>query len=168
LQQLALPGVCRGECSDQVIAQLVGWSSEWGMTFWIYSGGMTHNNDATPFAVLARPGARPRVIAHTLSDGLTDAIATGPQGALAVVDSSTGWRELAQGKVVETCEHATGACTPLPQASMWRHCPCAPDARPGRPGAAVTLDPAWSPTGAQLAYVKAPVDLARAWPGLGW
>jgi hypothetical protein len=170
-----LGGICSSGCvPDAVIADLKGWLPREGVAFWIFSSGAIHNPDSTPLVVVSRPGARPRVVAHTLSDGITRAAAAGSNGELAVVASSQdSGRWLAQGKLVETCEPRTLVCAPLPEASVWsgpgiQRCPCAPAPRPGEPGSGVSLDPAWSPDGEQLAYVKAPVDLASAWPSTGW
>jgi hypothetical protein len=38
----------------------------------------------------------------------------------------------------------------------------------GAPGSGVTLDPVWSPDGAYLAYVKAPIALTGGWLSLAW
>lgn len=169
-----LPGTCSGCGGGDVIADLAGWWAGWGIGFWVFSSGMTHNNDDTPLEVLARPGARPHLIGETLSDGETVAVAAGPAGSLAIVDS-TGGRELGAGKKVETCLVRSRTCTPVPGASTWdgpdpQVCakPCFPHAPAGKPGSGVSLDPAWAPDGALLAYVKAPVALTGGWPSLAW
>lgn len=108
----------------------------------------------------------PYVIGETLSDGTTDAVASGANGALALVES-TGGRALGRGKEVETCDPGTRMCTPLSGASVWparNTQPCGTGACPIRPapgsvGSGVSLDPSWSPSGTTLAYVKAPVVL---------
>jgi hypothetical protein len=172
----ALPGSCSGGCGgEQVIAHLAGWWPRWGMAFWSYCCGATHNSDNTPLELLSVPGAQPRLIAQTLSDGATDAVAAGPDGALAVVATTTEGRDIGQGKAVANCDARTQACVPVPRGSIWtapnRQCtyfsgaPCSAPPRSGTPGSGVSLDPAWSPTAPLLAYVKAPYsfDPAVAW-----
>jgi Tol biopolymer transport system component len=39
---------------------------------------------------------------------------------------------------------------------------------PGKPGSAVSLDPAWSPDGQLLAYVKSPIAFTEGQPPLSW
>ena len=142
-----LPGLCNDCHGDDVIPQLAGWWPHVGIGFWVYCCGMTHNNDDTPLEIVARAKAMPRIVARTLSDGVTDAV-SGDGGRLAVVSAHGGGRELTVGKTVEVCR--SGVCAPVPAATVW--------SRPGsRPGSAVTLDPAWSPDRRLLAYVKAPV-----------
>jgi len=165
---------CGPHCgANQAIAELAGWWPKWGITFWVFTGGMTHNSDSTPLAAISRPGAPPRLIAQTLSDGTTDAAAAGPRGELAVVASGTSaGREYALGKTVERCSAATFGCTALPGASSWAGRPlkCKPcfGAPATGSGSAVSLDPAWSPDGALLAYAKAPAYRAAASPNLAW
>jgi hypothetical protein len=171
-----LPGICSGCGNEEVIAHLAGWWPRWGIAFWSYCCGATRNLDNTPLELLTGPGAQPRLIAQTLSDGVTDAVAAGPGGSLAVVATTTEGRDIGQGKVVETCDTHTHACTPLSGGSIWTgpgrgQCayfsgaPCSAPPRFGTPGSGVSLDPAWSPTVPLLAYVKAPYtfDPARAW-----
>ncbi len=167
------PG-CGPHClAKQTIADLAGWWPKWGLAFWVVTSGMDHNSDATPLAVLRTSGARPRVITHTLSDGTTDAVSSGPAGRLSVVAStSSAGREYALGKTVENCSPSTFRCAPIPGASTWtgQPLPCNPcfgAPATGR-GSAVSLDPAWSPTGTLLAYVKAPAYRAAAGPDLAW
>jgi hypothetical protein len=38
----------------------------------------------------------------------------------------------------------------------------------GKRGSAVSLDPAWSPDGNLLAYVKLPLADTRGWPSANW
>ncbi len=172
-----LPDICSGSCGNmEVLADLTGWWPRRGIAFWAYCCGATRNLDDTPLEVLSAPGARPRLVAQTLSDGVTDAVAAGPGGSLAVVATSTEGRDIGQGKIVETCGSTPQACAPIPGGSVWTgpgrgRCtyfaggPCPSPPRIGTPGSAVSLDPAWSPTAPLLAYVKAPYtfDPARAW-----
>jgi dipeptidyl aminopeptidase/acylaminoacyl peptidase len=154
-----LANACTGCGGQGVLADLAAWSARYGILFWVYSSGMTHNNDATPLEVVPRPGIAPSVLAQTLSDGVTDALATGTRGALAVVSAGDGGRELAQSKTVEHCNPTTLSCTPVPGATAWA----------GKNGSGVSLDPAWSPSGSLLAYVRAPVVLMfRGSPPATW
>ncbi|HEX4033241.1 MAG TPA: hypothetical protein VHX66_02255 [Solirubrobacteraceae bacterium] len=171
-QQLFPSRICSGCGGRETIADLVGWWPRRGIGFWVYCCGATRNLDQTPLALIATPGARPRVFAQTLSTGTTF-VAAGAGGALAV-DATAGGagRVLGQGKTVEHCDAATRKCTPVPGATTWvgpdaQRCP-APSARgpscspvaiaaAGQPGSGVSLDPAWSPNATLLAYVRAPV-----------
>jgi hypothetical protein len=165
---------CGSRCvAHDAIAQLAGWWAKWGIAFWAFTSGMTHNSDSTPLSVIPRPGARPRVVADTLSDGTTDAVDAGPGGELALVASSApAGREYAIGKTVERCSPGTFTCAPLPGASTWAgrplHCKRCFGAPATGPGSAVSLDPDWSPNGTLLAYVKAPAYRAAAGPSLAW
>jgi|GEM_PF-1110906 len=168
-----LPGICTGCGQNGDIAHLAGWWTGRGIAFWVFSSGADHNADDTPLELVASPGARPRIIAHTLSDGETDAVATAPDGALALVESSAG-RELGQGKQVAVCDRRT-RCAALPGASVWSGpaAPCSqyvcmPVPAPGVAGSGVTLDPAWSPDGTSLAYVKAPAAPTEGDPAGSW
>ena len=168
-----IPGLC-ARCYSP-IAELAGWYPRWGIAFWSFAGGMVHNNDSTPLDVVAAPGARPRVLAETLSDGVNDVVAGGPEGRLALVANTNTealGRELGQGKSVQRCSVATRTCANVPAASRW-YGPAQPCRKPyapclthrpvlGTTGSGVSLDPAWSPDGSLLAYVKAPF-----WPDEG-
>lgn len=169
-----LPGICTECGGEEIIADLAGWWPKWGIGFWVFSSGMVHNLDDTPVELLTTPGSRPRIIGTTLSDGETDAIASGSNGALALVESTAG-REYGQGKEVENCLRSARSCSPLPGASVWtgadpQPCPmpCIPHPSSGSAGSGVTIDPSWSPSGTVLAYVKAPFALTAGWPTLGW
>jgi hypothetical protein len=174
---LRVPGICTG-CGgpNQIIADVAGWWPHWGIAFWAFSSGMVHNNDNTPVVIVAHPGATPYVLGDTLSDGATDALAAGRGGELAVVASTDDGREIGDGKMVEPCDAGSRTCRPIPGASVWsgrnpQRCPfasCSTFPAPGRAGSAVTLDPAWSPNGSQLAYVKAPVALTGGTPAPAW
>jgi len=178
----SFPGTCSGCGRDETIANLVGWWPRWGIAFWVYCCGATRNLDETPLALVARAGARPRVLAQTLSTGTTF-VAAGTDGALAVDASSSDGRVLGQGKAVEHCDTVTLRCTPVPGATTWigpdhQRCP-APTARgpscglvaiapDGRAGSGVSLDPAWSPDATLLAYVRAPVMKCVACSDAAW
>jgi hypothetical protein len=169
-----LPGICEQCGGNEIIPDIAGWWPKWGIGFWVFSSGMVHNLDDTPIELLTGPGVTPKLIGSTLSDGETDAIAHGANGTLAIVDSTAG-REYGQGKVVENCVASTRSCSTIPGASVWsgtipRTCSvaCMSAPQPGSAGSAVTLDPAWSPDGADLAYVKAPVALTQGWLPLNW
>jgi dipeptidyl aminopeptidase/acylaminoacyl peptidase len=141
-----------------------GWWKKWGIGFWVFQGGMVHDNDGSPLYVLASPGFQPKELGTTLSDGVTDAVAASPTGQLAIV--SAGIRDVASsGTKVETCSLATRSCTPVPGATTWNakasfSCPpgfiCVKPATPGNPGSGVTVDPSWSPDGSELAYARGP------------
>lgn len=173
-QRLPRPLACGPGCVPvDAIASLAGWWRKWGIGFWVFTSGMTHDPDATPLAAIARPGGSPRLVADTLSDGTTDATAAGPSGELALVVSTVmAGREYAAGKTVERCSLGSSRCTPLPGASTWAGPPlaCKPCfGAPARgPGSAVSLDPSWSPDGRLLAYVKAPTYRAGGNPTLAW
>jgi hypothetical protein len=89
-----------------------------------------------------------------------------------IASSTSAGREYAIGKTVELCSPATFSCTALLGTSTWTGRPlkCKPcfGAPATGPGSAVSLDPAWSPDGAVLAYAKAPAYRAAAGPNLSW
>jgi WD40-like Beta Propeller Repeat len=172
-----------GRVPDEVIPDLAGWWTGWGIAFWIYDFGGVHNLDSTPVAVVHSPGARPRLVAQTLSTGLTDEVGPGPNGRLALVATSTDMgRAIGSGKVVETCGAQTATCRAVTAASVWpgprlptprlpgcSHCGSVPTApADGTPGSGVSEDPSWSPNGRLLAYVKAPTYPLDAWPDDTW
>ena len=170
--------------ANEVIADLAGWWPQWGISFWVYCCGAIHSNDGSPLAVLAHPGARPRILTHTLSDRATDAIAVSANGALAIVaNARNGGREIGIGKTVETCAATTRTCTPVPGATTWvgpndqrcvipkltpQRCLGFAVAPAGHPGSGVSLDPSWSPAAGLLAYVRAPIALTGGWPDAAW
>jgi hypothetical protein len=167
----------RGRVPDEVIPDLAGWWKGWGVAFWIYDFGGVRNLDSTPLLVIRRAGEQPRLLAQTLSVGLSDEVAAGPYGKLALVASSSAGREYAAGKAVHVCNPTGGGCAPVPEATGWsgprigrcRPCtglPVVPAA--GLPGSGVSEDPAWSQNGRLLAYEKAPTDDNGAWPSDGW
>ena len=170
----------------EVIADVVGWWPRWGMGFWVRCCGGTNDLDGSPLAVISRPGARPHLLTQTLSDGVTDAVAAGAQGALALVADATSpnsGREIGAGKSVEACDVGAQSCTPVPGATTWtgpdrqrcvipkqsvKQCLGVVVPPAGQPGSGVSLDPAWSPGVTLLAYVRAPVALTGGWPDAAW
>jgi dipeptidyl aminopeptidase/acylaminoacyl peptidase len=120
-----------------------GWWPGWGIGFWVFSAASAHELDATPLDVIASPATPARPLSQTLSEGTTRAFAADPGGgALAVVEATVGTdaaRVDWQGKQVQVCTSPSQACAAI-------------DAAPGT----VTLDPAWTPHGSALAFVKAP------------
>jgi hypothetical protein len=173
----SLPGLC-SKCGGghNTIAQLAGWWAKWGVGFWVFSGGAVHGLDSSPLELVHSPGAAPHLIGHTLSTGTTDAIASGPRGDLALVSSAADvGRSYGIGKEVETCDLSSLDCSPVPAASTWTrpdpvHCSqeCSRWPASGKVGSAVSLDPAWSPNGHLLAYVKSPLADTGGQPPLSW
>jgi hypothetical protein len=164
-----------GRVPSEVIPDLAGWWPGWGIAFWIDDFGGVRNPDSTPLVAIARPRAQPRRVADTLSTGITDAVAPGAGDQLALVASSrTAGREFGDGKLVQSCRPRTG-CRAIPAATVWsgpngESCDlCFPlPPRSGEPGSGVSEDPAWSPQGSTLAYVKAPVVGTGADPSDAW
>ena len=169
-----LRGICGGCGGREVTPQLAGWWPRWGIAFWVFSSGATRELDGSWVGVVARPGAPLKLLAQTLPYG--EMLAPGRGGRLAVVANSTN-RVIGAGKTVEDCAARTLTCRALPGASIWsgpnpQRCPfgsCSKLPQPGDPGSAVTLEPAWSPDGSLLAYVKGPLVFSssptRAWYG---
>ena len=172
-----------GRVPTEVVPHLAGWWRGSGIAFWVIDFGQSRNLDNTPLAVIRSPGTRPRLLAQTLSTGVTDEVAAGPKGRLALVATSTGaGRAIESGKTVETCNAHAGACAPVPAARVWSgpRLPAEPlpdcsacgrlsaSSIPGKPGSGVSEDPSWSPSGKLLAYVKAPNDPLEAWPDDPW
>lgn len=123
-----------------------GWWSRFGLGIWVFGDGAIHNNDETPLDAVTAPGAKPRLLGLTLSDGVTDAVAASSNGELAIVTDHGGGRSLWQGKRVEVCTQPSSPCNALPHT----------------PGS-VTVDPAWAPDGQALAYVQAPDFSKGSW-----
>jgi hypothetical protein len=166
-----------GRVPTALIPQLAGWWSGHGIAFWVIDEGAVNSRDNTPLAVIPRPGARPRYLTQTLSLGITDEVSPGRAGKLALVaTSSAGGRAFAMGKSVEICAAGGGTCRPVPAATTWsgpdsqicrERCSPRPPAA-GQSGSGVSEDPSWSPSGSELAYVKAPTQNNWAWPSDAW
>ena len=124
-----------------------GWWPQQGIGFWALTNSTSLNADQGPFYVIRAPGARPRLLGNTLPGSGLDqvtAAARGPLAIVAEVPRAGLGRLIWQGRRIKVCEPAT-ACAAVPS-----------------PPGTVTLDPAWSPDGATLAFVRAP---SRASPG---
>jgi hypothetical protein len=171
-----LPGTCSGCGGGNTIAQLAGWWANWGIGFWVFSGGALHGQDSSPLELVHAAGAVPRIIGFTLSNGTTDALAASATGELAIVASTrNAGRSYGIGKEVETCDLGSLTCSTVPGAGIWTgpdpvHCSqdCSQWPPPGKPGSGVSLDPAWSPNGKLLAYVKSPSADTGGQPSLPW
>ena len=169
-----LHGLCSGCGGGNTIAQLAGWWADWGSGFWAFSSGAVHGLDSSPLELVHSPGAVPHIIGRTLSNGTTDALAASDDGSLAIVASALdAGRSYGIGKQVEVCQLSSQACTAVPGASTWEGkypLLCSQDCTqwpaPGKPGSAVSLDPAWSPDGQLLAYVKSPIAFTGGQPPL--
>lgn len=129
---------------NELVLQAAGWWTGQGVGFWAFGDGMVHNNDASPLDVIAAPGARPRTLGQTLSDGTTDELAASPRGDVAIVTDHGGGRAIWQDKRVELC---TTTCRPVLRT----------------PSSKVTVDPVWSPDGRTLAFAEAPNVTVGPW-----
>jgi WD40-like Beta Propeller Repeat len=124
-----------------------GWWPRQGIGFWALTTSPSLNADQDPFYVIPAPGAHPRLLGNTLTGSGLDQVAGAPRRRLAIVAEVPGTgigRLIWQGRRIEVCQPAA-ACAAIPS-----------------PPHTVTLDPAWSPDGATLAFVQAPT---RASPG---
>ena len=175
-----------GRVPSEVIPDLAGWWRGSGIAFWVIDFGASRDPDNTPLAVIRAPSTRPRLIAETLSGEVTDAIAPGPGGKLALVATGASkdspGRDVGAGKTVETCNDQPGTCRAVGAANVWpgprlptpRLPGCSNCARlsrapaDGTRGSGVSEDPSWSPNGRLLAYVKAPTFELPAWPTDAW
>jgi Tol biopolymer transport system component len=122
-----------------------GWWPVWGIGYTTVGGGGVPGGsaslDGSPFSVLSRPGATPRLLGRTLEDGGAGAPSVSSNGWLAFV-GDTGddvGRLILDGKQVVVCSPVTADCTVVPH-----------------PPAAVTVDPVWSPRGSTLVWAQAP------------
>jgi len=128
---------------SSIVLTTAGWWRRAGIGVWVFGDGMVHNNDETPLDAVAAPGTAPRVLGQTLSDGTTDAVAGNASGDLALVADHGGGRAAWQDKSIVVC---TTSCRVLPHSQR-----------------TVTVDPAWSPDGALLAYSEAPNVTRSPW-----
>jgi dipeptidyl aminopeptidase/acylaminoacyl peptidase len=129
------------------LIHLAGWWQQQGIGYWALGECNSCNADGDPLFVIRSSGAHPRSLGTTLTDGGLDQVAAAPQGRLAIVAEVHGagiGRLIWQSRRVKVCGPAAG-CAVVPS-----------------PPGTVTLDPAWSPDGTTLAFVRAP---ARASPG---
>lgn len=125
-----------------------GWWPHQGIGFWALSDNASLNADQDPFYVIPAPGTRPRLLGNTLPGNALDQVAAAPTGRLAIdAETRGGWRVIWQDRNIKICGPAPAACTTLPS-----------------PPSAVTLDPAWSPGGTQLAFIQAPSRASPAFP----
>jgi WD40 repeat protein len=131
----------------QIVVDVAGWWQALGIGVWVYGDGMVHDNDETPLDLIGAARAEPRYLASTLSDGTTRVLAAG-RGRLALVaDVSHG---VNGGRVVWDAKQLH-VCTSV-------GCRAVKTDRGD-----VTLDPAWSPNGRLLAYVRAPDRTSGPW-----
>jgi WD40 repeat protein len=128
-----------------VVRQVVGWWRR-GIGFWRFGNGAVHDNDATRLEVVASPRARPRLLAWTLSDGVTRTVSASGDRLAIVTDSKRAGRVYWQDKRVVVCGGGP-ACAPV-----------------RTPPSRVTVDAAWSPDGHVLAFVEAPNLSFPGWP----
>jgi WD40-like Beta Propeller Repeat len=125
----------------------VGWWPHQGIGFWALTDSPSLNADQAPFYVIRAPGARPRLLGHTLPGNTPDQVAAVRDGWLAIdAETPGGWRVIWQHRHIVTCPPA-GGCAAVPS-----------------PPGTVTLDPAWSPDGATLAFVRAPALATAGFP----
>jgi WD40-like Beta Propeller Repeat len=141
---LAITAHQRLDGMNGIPLQLAGWWPHLGIGVWAFGAGAIRNLDATPLDLIARRGAKPRLLGRTLSDGTTDAVAASANGEVAIVTDHGGGRAAWQDKQVDLC--GTASCQPLPRSPR-----------------TVTVDPAWSSNGDTLDYVEAPNVLVGPW-----
>jgi dipeptidyl aminopeptidase/acylaminoacyl peptidase len=134
----------------QPLIDTAGWWKGLGIGVWVFGDGAGRNLDATPLDVIARPGAKPRFLADTLSVETTRIVASSSRGLALVADVShgrNGGRVYWDAKQLQICgTTGTSPCQPIVTDR-----------------AKVTLDPVWSPNGKQLAFVEAPDRLQGGW-----
>jgi WD40 repeat protein len=133
----------------QPLLDPAAWWRGLGIGVWVYGNGMTRNLDNTPLDVISRPGAEPRLLAETLSVQTTRVLADTRDAVAVVADIShgvNGGRVFWDAKQVQICTPAARPCHPVVVDSS-----------------KVTVDPAWSPNGRQLAFVEAPDRRTGGW-----
>lgn len=125
-----------------------GWWPHRGIGFWALANGESINADQDPFYVIPAPGAHPRLLGNTLHGNTLDQVAVAATGWLALVAETPGsglGRVIWQNRRIKVCGPATATCTAVPS-----------------PPSTVTLDPAWTPDGTRLAFVRAPSQTSPA------
>ena len=126
-----------------------GWWPHQGIGFWALTNSQSLNADQDPFYVIPAPGTRPRLLGNTPPGNALNQVAAAA-GRLALVAETPGaglGRVVWQARRIKICGPAAGACTML-----------------ASPPSTVTLDPAWSPGGTQLTFVRAPSRASPAFP----
>ncbi len=126
-----------------------GWWRGLGIGVWVYGNGATRNLDQTPLDLISQPGAKPRLLADTLSAQTTRIVASSSGKVALVADIShgvNGGRVVWDAKQLQICTLAPRPCNPI-------------ITDPSK----VTLDPAWSPNGEQLAFAEAPDRHTGGW-----
>src|SRR6266571_4493431 len=133
------------------VIDLAGWWRPLGIGFWAGGNCASCNADGDPFYIILMPGSRPRLRGTTLADPSLDQVAAASNGRLAIVAETRGpgmgGRLIWQDRAVKVCGPAAAACTAV-----------------ALPASDVTLDPAWSPNGTQLAFVRAPFRASAGFP----
>jgi peptidoglycan/xylan/chitin deacetylase (PgdA/CDA1 family) len=128
-----------------------GWWRDQGIGYWALADSASLNADGDPFYVISSPGAHPRLLGATLADTGLDQVSAAQDGWLAIVAEThgpgTGDRLIWRDRTVKICGPAATQCTAL-----------------ASPPSTVALDPAWSPGGAQLAFVQAPSRASPTFP----
>ena len=124
---------------------LAGWWRP-GIGFWALGRCDSCNADGDPFFVIPSPGAHPRLLGTTLAGSGVAVAATGELALVTNGRSGLG-RLIWQSKRVEVCGPRATRCAGVPS-----------------PRGTVTLDPAWSPSGTTLAFVRAPYRASPAFP----
>lgn len=133
-----------------------GWWPRWGIGYTTVGEGAipggSGSADGSPFFTIAGPGATPRPLGTTLMSEGAGAPAATSSGWLAfVADVGTSGRTVGEGEEVVVCA-PSGSCTAVPH-----------------PATTVTLDPAWTPAGRVLAYVRSPATgYLSPWAAPGW
>jgi hypothetical protein len=135
---------------NDVLLEPVGWWRGFGIGFWPYGDGATHNLDTGPLDAIAAPGRRPTRLGDTLSDGTTEVAAVPARAARLAIVADVG-HGVGGGRVAWD-EKQVELCTPARGCRQLVH-------RPDK----VTVDPAWSPDGRTLAFVAAPDYVAAGW-----